>query len=217
MSERVLLDFNNFSLERFVKVQGILQPAELNVPLKSRSATSLDARHSKPVGRTRSTKDMTDRIEFARKVVNSTLSMLDSWKADQPDPTKARTASSKKYLYESAALAFNALYEEKTTSSDAFDVEKRQISFILKLIDVQMVDQAMRELNSLAQHILAELGIQSKSTDTSASTLLTIPIFPTISESTANVVILSQIALLKALSKYTKRQAKPIPSSVSQR
>lgn len=215
MNDLVLLDFNNFSLERFAKVQGILQPTEKNIPPKARTTSNMQSRRTKPIIPTVKAKDSTDRIEFARKVVNSTLSTLDLWKADQKEPTKAKIPPSKKYVYESASLAFRALYEKNSESHDSFDVEKRHISFVLKLIDVQMVNQAIRELETLAKSILTRLNALPDTHSNLPSRLLLIPIPLNPSESLVDVVILSQIALLKAISKYAKNQVKPIESAVS--
>lgn len=225
MNELVLLDFNNFSLERFTKVQGILQPTETNITPKShtRSASNLnsiiDSRRLKSKTTTSSrvlSKDPTDRIEFARKVVNSTLSILDSWKANQSEQSKPKTLTSKKYLYESASLAFSALYEKNSDTQDPLSVEKRHVSFILKLIDVQMIDQAWKELGFLSKSLLSQLDNSNNKLDSNdfAAALLSIPIPSNASESLASIITLSQIALLKALSKYSKKQAKPIASAV---
>lgn len=214
MSELVLLDFTDYSLERFTKVQRILQPTEPNMPSKSRSGTSIDSRRAKTRNVSSNVKDPTDRIDFARKVVNSTLKTFDSWKGQESSQTKLLT--SKKYVYESASLAFSALYEKKSENKDPFDVEKRHISFVLKLIDAHMVDQAVIELNTIAQSLTFYFNIEIDESTNLLPALLVIPISPQVPESTANVVILSQIALLKAVSKYPKSQTKPIFNKVSE-
>lgn len=224
MNELVLLDFNNFSLERFIKVQGILQPTETNTHKTHTRSTSdvhtTEFRRSQSKNKKLSRpaiKDSTDRIEFARKVVNSTLSILDSWKENQQKHSKSRSSSETMYLYESASLAFGALYEKKLESNDPLEVEKRHVSFILKLLEVQMINQAIKELNTLAESLLAHISspVEEACSNILATALLSMTIPLNTPESTANVVILSQIALLKALSKYPKKQIKPIRSAVS--
>lgn len=204
MSDPALLDFNNFSLERFARVQGILQPTDPNALAKHRPAAS--ARRVKPAA---PATQPPNRVDFAKKIINSTLGVLDSWKTDQKE---AKTAN-RKYLYESTTLAFAVLYENRNGPSSDQDIEKRHISFVLKLIDAQMVDQAMHEMSILAQHMLQMLG--STASPAASSILLHLPLTSNTSESTANVVVLSQIALLKGLSKYSKQQSKPISSQVS--
>lgn len=191
MSELALLDFNNFSLDRFKKVQVILTSGSTVVP------------RTKP-----------DRYEFARKVVNLTLTTLEEWKID----TKRCSTTERKYVHETASLAFRALYEQQNgrKPTKGVDVEKRHVSFALKLIDAGMIEAAVTELKEFEQRIMGRLDWVDFAL-ASLEGLLRIPI-PSkekLDEALVGVIVIAQIALLKALSKYPKGSSKPISNAVS--
>jgi hypothetical protein len=197
MSDLVLLDFANFSFDRFAKVQRILKP-DKTVPVLT---------HFKP--------DATDRYEFAKKVVNATLTLLDSWK--KLPGGKLPSESNKRYIGELASLAFSVLYERPVVANTEYIIEKRHVSFILKLADVKLLEQAFIELNHLAASLFNQIFEFNELDffEYSAASLLSIPIPRTSpSEATINIVLLSQISLLKTLSTFLIKQPRPVANSI---
>lgn len=196
MSDLVLLDFSNFSFDRFAKVQRILKPDNsLPAPTHPKS-------------------DATDRYELAKKVVNATLTLLESWK--KSPGTSSSSGPNKRYISELASLAFSVIYERPVVNNTEYIIEKRHVSFILKLADVKMVDQALIELNHLAARLFNQIIDLNELEffECSAASLLSIPIPRTSpSEATINIVILSQISLLKTLSTFLIKQPRPISNS----
>lgn len=196
MSDLILLDFADLSFDRFSKVQHLLKPGN-TLPANA---------HSKS--------DVNDRYDLARKVINATLTLLDSWKNEQE--TKISSNTNKRYICELASLAFGVLYEQPVTANTDYKVEKRHVSFTLKLVDIGMLDQAFIELDHIAISLLKHLLDFKKLEflEYSAASLLSLPIPSTSpSEATINIVILSQIALFKALSKILKTQSRPVANS----
>lgn len=193
MSDLILFDFADLSFDRFSKVQHLLKPGN-TIPANTHIKSNVN-----------------DRYALAKKIINATLTLLDSSKNKQETQI-----SNKRHIFELASLAFGVLYEAPVTANTDYKVEKRHISFTLKLVDIGMLDQAFIELDNLAislfNHLLDFKKLEFL--EYSAASLLSLPI-PNIgpSEATINIVLLSQIALFKALSKILKMQPRPVANS----
>lgn len=232
MNEVLLPDIRNLSFDRLSKIRNILQPAlssavrsdtlptrRIHNDIANRTQSSPSKKHS------RLTASQAERQELALHIVNSASTVLESWK-DKNSASRQSSSSStssftspepaadplKTAAYEAISLAFKTLYEHRgETSKKSLDVEKRHLSTILKLLDVPMIQESLKELQTLIQNLQANLN---GTTHSNLASIFTIPSDSDPSESTANLIVLTQIALLKALSKILGKDPKPVSNKV---
>lgn len=244
MTEVALPDISNLSFERFSKIKSILQSqgpdSHPTIKPRSRSTTSSTTSTSRRTATSTSSSSSSrskqqgnttpaEKQKLAHHILSSSLSIIDSWKGVPLDNKQSTTSSSRNIIYEAASLAISTLYELRDEKSRKhLDTEKRHLSFILKLLDVPMIDESILELQTLTQSIHTafhppnkKLKKTNNNNNHSLESILTLSPntnsdteAPTLNESSANLVILTQIALLKALSKFPTKRTKPLSSKV---
>lgn len=227
MSDIALPDIASLSFERLSKIKLILEsetkPRSNPKGLTSTLGSGALPRRPQPASK-RSPKNLSQQNSFSKEpvttpaqkyklaqhIITSSLNILDSWKSKNDSASTA----SQKVIVEAASLSLRTLYKIRDQHSrDHLSTEKRHLSFVLKLLDVSMVDESIVELNRLIASICSALD-NTIAHPQLASILLLKAGKQQVDESIANIVVLTQIALLKALSKFQANKQKPVSSKV---
>lgn len=220
MNEVALPDVSNLSEERLSQIKLILQPKPSSLSdsrekaTKSNSIPQTNARQEKPsksksVSPEPAGSSRSEKYKLAHHILSSSTTIIGTWKSKN---TNDNTQHSHSIIYEAASISLKTLYEVRDEQSrKQFNTEKRHLSFILKLLDVDMVNESIAELKLLIPHVYYALD-NTKTKPTLASILSLSAYKSLVDESIANLVVLTQIALLKACSKCPAGTPKPVQS-----
>lgn len=208
MSELKYPDISKLTSERLLKVKSVLQSGSntrkhikpLNPRLGGQKCISTDNKMTSA-----------ERFKFAQHVLNSSLAVIERWKTEH---SPEATPTFRKIIYEVGSVSIKAFYEIRgKNTNNNLGVEKKHLSFIFKLIDVGMVMESITELKRLIPNIFHTLSVPKDHLD--LTSILTLQIDNSvIDEPTASFVVLTQVALLKALSEYPPNTPKPASNSL---
>ncbi|CAN6674595.1 hypothetical protein TRVA0_057S00716 [Trichomonascus vanleenenianus] len=204
--EVVYDELTNINLESLGKLKRLLN-ASANRTLKPQ-ASSRSLRSKKPAADCTGELNSIENLELARQVVEVSIAIFESIKKA---PDSQFSDKSKKYIHEAASTGIGILYESGL--SIPYDVERIQLSFILKLLDLSMIEEALAELWILYTNLptgAKHTSITRPSYDGYFKFNVTAKATPQL----ANVVVSAQVLLLKAVQKCAQKSFKPISNMV---